>query len=252
MLVRDGMSRVVLTVGPEHTLRAAAALMAGRRVGAAVVIDPDSPGPGILTELDLLESIVAGQDPDTERVCDHLTSNIVFAAPDWSLEEAAAAMVKGAFRHLIVTDRGEIAGILSVRDIVRVWTDDGSICDVPESAKFGAVASRGARLLRDLAPRCPGGPSNRAGRELHAIVHFAPRPAPGRGGPQMAAAARTTPALTRRNDPSAGAVGGLGAYCTNSVHLAPRSAPGRGESPATAPGDTCLTRRTPLRRRVGR
>jgi CBS domain-containing protein len=49
-------------------------------------------------------------------------------------------MVKGAFRHLIVTDRGEIAGILSVRDIVRVWTDDGSICDVPESAKFGAAA----------------------------------------------------------------------------------------------------------------
>jgi signal-transduction protein with cAMP-binding, CBS, and nucleotidyltransferase domain len=105
-----------------------------------VVIDPDSPGPGILTERDLLLSIGAGQDPDTERVCDHLTSDIVFAAPDWSLEEAAAAMVKGSFRHLIVTDRGEIAGILSVRDIVRVWTDDGSICDVPESAKFGAAA----------------------------------------------------------------------------------------------------------------
>jgi CBS domain-containing protein len=140
MLVRDGMSRVVLTVGPDHTLRAAAALMAARRVGAAVVIDPDSPGPGILTERDLLLSIGAGQDPDTERVCDHLTSDIVFAAPDWSLEEAAAAMVKGSFRHLIVTERGEIAGILSVRDIVRVWTDDGSICDVPESAKFGAAA----------------------------------------------------------------------------------------------------------------
>jgi CBS domain-containing protein len=140
MLVRDGMSRVVLTVGPDHTLRAAAALMAARQVGAAVVIDPDSPGPGILTERDLLLSIGAGQDPDTERVCDHLTSDIVFAAPDWSLEEAAAAMVKGSFRHLIVTDRGEIAGILSVRDIVRVWTDDGSICDVPESAKFGAAA----------------------------------------------------------------------------------------------------------------
>src|SRR5258708_6580634 len=38
MLVRDGMSRVVLTVGPDHTLRAAAALMAGRRVGAAAVL----------------------------------------------------------------------------------------------------------------------------------------------------------------------------------------------------------------------
>jgi len=64
----------------------------------------------------------------------------VFAAPDWSLEEAAVAMVRGRFRHLVVTDGGEIAGILSVRDIVRCWTDDGAICDVPESVGFGAAA----------------------------------------------------------------------------------------------------------------
>jgi CBS domain-containing protein len=140
MYVRNGMTDAIVTVGPSHSLRDAARLMAQRNVGAAVVNDPEQPGPGILTERDLLMSIGAGQDPDTERVCDHLTSDIVFAAPDWSLEEAAAAMVKGGFRHLIVTDRGEIAGILSVRDIVRVWTDDGSICDVPESAKFGAAA----------------------------------------------------------------------------------------------------------------
>ena len=137
MQVRDGMSEVVLTVGPGHTLRQAASLMAGRGVGAAVVMDPEAPGPGIITERDLLKAIGRGQDPDEERVCDHLTSDIVFAAPDWSLEEAAAAMVQGRFRHLIVTDCGEIAGILSVRDIVRVWTDDGSICPVPASAGYG-------------------------------------------------------------------------------------------------------------------
>jgi signal-transduction protein with cAMP-binding, CBS, and nucleotidyltransferase domain len=49
-------------------------------------------------------------------------------------------MVRGGFRHLVVTAGGEIAGILSVRDIVRCWTDDGAICDVPESAAFGATA----------------------------------------------------------------------------------------------------------------
>ena len=43
-------------------------------------------------------------------------------------------MVRGGFRHLIVFEQGEIVGILSVRDIVRCWTDDGAICDVPESA----------------------------------------------------------------------------------------------------------------------
>jgi CBS domain-containing protein len=108
--------------------------MAQRRVGAAVVLDPDGAGPGIITERDVLVSVGAGQDPDTERVGDHLTSDIVFAAPDWSLEEAAEAMVRGGFRHLIVTEHGELTGMLSVRDVVRVWTGDGASCDVPAGA----------------------------------------------------------------------------------------------------------------------
>jgi len=134
MHVRDGMSSMVLTVGPHHTLREAARLMSQRSVGAAVVIDPDSPGPGIITERDLMESIGAGQDPDAEIVGNHLTASLVFAAPDWSLEEAAVAMVRGGFRHLVVTEGGDIAGVLSVRDVVRCWTDDGAICEVPTSA----------------------------------------------------------------------------------------------------------------------
>ena len=137
MQVRDGMSLAVLTVGPEHTLRVLARLMSERRVGAAVVIDPDGHGPGIITERDILISLGSGQDPDRESVADHLTREVVFAAPDWSLEEAAATMVRGGFRHLIVLDQGEIVGILSVRDVVRCWTEDGAICPVPASAAVG-------------------------------------------------------------------------------------------------------------------
>jgi len=136
MQVREGMSTVVLTVGPGHTLREAAAAMAERRVGAAVVLDPDGMGPGIITERDVLLSVAGGQDPDREKVADHLTADLVFASPAWSLEQAAAAMVKGGFRHLVVVDAGETAGILSVRDIVRCWTDDGATCDVPQSASL--------------------------------------------------------------------------------------------------------------------
>jgi CBS domain-containing protein len=138
MQVRDGMSRVVLTVGPGHTLRQAAASMARRGVGAAVVIDPEAGGIGILTERDILVALGEGQDADAERVADHLTSDLVFAAPDWSLEQAAAAMVRGGFRHLIVIDGSEAAGILSVRDVVRCWTDDGASCEVPQSPAVGA------------------------------------------------------------------------------------------------------------------
>jgi CBS domain-containing protein len=144
MQVRDGMSNMVLTVGPGHTLRAAAKAMSQRKIGAAVVLDPDAAGPGILTERDVLDAIGQGQDPDTELVGDHLTSDVVFASPEWSLEEAAVAMVRGAFRHLIVCEASEIIGILSVRDVVRCWTDDGAICDVPESAAAVIGAMRSA------------------------------------------------------------------------------------------------------------
>jgi CBS domain-containing protein len=132
--VREGMSPAVLSVGPSHTLRDAARLMSERHVGAAVVNDPDGNGPGIITERDILLSIGSGQDPDTEQVGEHVTSGVVYAAPEWSLEEAASAMVRGGFRHLIVIEQGEIVGILSVRDIVRCWTDDGALCPVPASA----------------------------------------------------------------------------------------------------------------------
>ena len=134
MQVSDGMSSVVLTIGPGHTLRDAARAMTERKVGAAVVMDPDQPGPGIITERDLLESIATGQSPDQEKVADHLSSNLTFAASNWSLERAAEAMVRGGFRHLVVMDGGETVGILSMRDIVRCWTGEGATCDVPEGA----------------------------------------------------------------------------------------------------------------------
>ena len=134
MQVRDGMSGVVVTINPGHTLRDAAKAMADRGVGAAVVTDPDQPGPGIITERDLLQSIGRGESPDDEKVADHLSAHLTFAAPDWSLERAAEAMIKGGFRHLVVVDGSETVGVLSMRDIVRCWTGDGASCDVPEGA----------------------------------------------------------------------------------------------------------------------
>jgi CBS domain-containing protein len=131
MHVRDGMSSVVLTVNPGHSLRDAANAMAERHVGAAVVIDPDQQGPGIITERDILLSVGSGENPDRERVADHLSAKLTFAAPDWSLEAAAEAMVRGGFRHLVVVDGGEMRGILSMRDIVRCWVADGATSELP-------------------------------------------------------------------------------------------------------------------------
>jgi len=122
MQVADAMSKVTLTVGPEHTLRQAARLMSARRVGSAIVVDPDRSGVGIITERDILNAIGAGLDPDVARTGDHLTADVVFARPEWTVAEAAAAMVRGGFRHLVVLDGDDVLGVISVRDIVRVWS----------------------------------------------------------------------------------------------------------------------------------
>ncbi len=122
MNVGDGMTQVVLTIGPAHTLREAARMMSARRVGAAIVIDPEHQGVGILTERDVLDCVGAGQDPDTELVAAHRTDHIVLASPEWTLEQAATAMVAGNFRHLVVIDGSAVAGLLSMRDIVRCWS----------------------------------------------------------------------------------------------------------------------------------
>jgi CBS domain-containing protein len=121
MKVRDAMTEDVLTITPGRSLREAARFMTEHNVGAVVIIDPEEPGPGIVTERDVVRSLGAGEDPDGELVRDHLTARATFADADWDLEEAADAMARGGFRHLVVVEAGEVAGIISMRDLIQVW-----------------------------------------------------------------------------------------------------------------------------------
>ncbi len=122
MKVEDGMSAQVLSIGPAHTLREAARMMAARKVGAAVVVDSDEGGIGILTERDILNSVGSGQSPDREAAGEHCTQDLVFAARETTMESAAAAMIRGGFRHLVVVEGQDVVGLLSMRDIVRCWS----------------------------------------------------------------------------------------------------------------------------------
>jgi CBS domain-containing protein len=125
------MSSIILTVGPAHTLREAATKMEEKGTGAAVVHDDEQPGPRIITERDILISLGQGQDPDSETVGNHMSDSFITAAPDWSLEQAAAEMTNRGIRHLVVVDGGELVGVLSMRDIVRCWTAEGATSGSP-------------------------------------------------------------------------------------------------------------------------
>ena len=121
MKVQDAMTENVLTLTPGRTLREAAEFMCKHNVGAAVIIDPEQPGPGIITERDLVRALGRGRDPDSDQVKDHLTG----ADGDWDLDEAADTMAARGFRHLVVLRDGDVAGIISMRDLINVWRPAG-------------------------------------------------------------------------------------------------------------------------------
>jgi len=107
-------------------MREAAQKMVQRGTGAALVADPASQVPGIITERDVLLSVASEQDLDVALVADHMSASVIAAAPDWSLERAAAEMSHRGIRHLVVFENAEVVGVLSMRDIIRVWTSDGA------------------------------------------------------------------------------------------------------------------------------
>ena len=138
MRVRDGMSSVVLTVGPGHTLSQAARAMSERGVGAAVVVDPEQPGPGHPDRARRARLARRRPGPRAPRrwpTTSRPTSPS--PTPNWSLERAAEAMVRGGFRHLVVVDGGDLVGVLSMRDIVRCWVQDGATSEMPREVAGG-------------------------------------------------------------------------------------------------------------------
>lgn len=122
--IREAMSRDALWLSREESLREASRKMVDRRLGAAIVgpLKPKSP-PGIITEREVLESVGADQDPDKETVGGHLSRKMTFSAPDWSLKQAAEAMIKGGFQHVVVVDARETLGLIAMSDILPRWLD---------------------------------------------------------------------------------------------------------------------------------
>ncbi|MEA2322996.1 MAG: hypothetical protein QOD81_2846 [Solirubrobacteraceae bacterium] len=119
---RNHMSRELLVVEPTLALTEVAKRMVARDVGAVLVFE-DGRLAGILTERDMLRAVADGIGEDT-LVRDRMTANPETLGAGESTDHAAVLMIHGGFRHLPVVEGGEVVGMLSIRDLMRVVLED--------------------------------------------------------------------------------------------------------------------------------
>lgn len=123
-VVSEHMSRDLLTVAPGDPLGEAAKRMVARGVGAVLVLDGERLE-GILTERDLMRAVAGGYS-DEARVADWMTRHPETIEVTDGTDHAASLMIHGGFRHLPVVEEGHVAGIISIRDLMRVALADSA------------------------------------------------------------------------------------------------------------------------------
>lgn len=115
--VKDLMTSNVEVVAPNDTVYAAAQLMKRIDVGSVPVVESGTIK-GILTDRDIVVRVVAaGQDAAQTSVKDAMSTGVVYAAPDWSLKQAAQAMADAQVRRLPVVEHDRLVGIVALGDI---------------------------------------------------------------------------------------------------------------------------------------
>ncbi len=123
-VVREHMSRNLLSVDPGETITEVAQRMVERNLGAVLVLDGRRLV-GIMTERDLLRAVARGLHGDA-LVAEYMTEHPETIAPDDTTQHAAVLMIHGGFRHLPVVERDDVVGILSIRDLMRVALEDSA------------------------------------------------------------------------------------------------------------------------------
>jgi len=116
--LKEIMTSDVFATTPSTSVADVAASMLKGRFGSAVVLE-GSTLMGIFTERDVLRAAAARADLTSSRVADWMTGDPVTASPDMEAGEATEIMMSQGFRHLPVVDGKTIAGIVSLRDILR-------------------------------------------------------------------------------------------------------------------------------------
>jgi CBS domain-containing protein len=118
------MSRDLLTVEPRDAMTEVAQRMVERNLGAVLVLEGGRLS-GIMTERDLMRAVARGLHGDAV-VSEYMSKDPETIEADDTTQHAAVLMIHGGFRHLPVVERGDVVGILSIRDLMRVALEDSA------------------------------------------------------------------------------------------------------------------------------
>ncbi|HVO42086.1 MAG TPA: CBS domain-containing protein [Aggregatilineales bacterium] len=114
----------VFTVRPHHSLREASEIMAGKNIGALIVVDDSNAPVGIITERDIVRQVAKTTDAvGTLTVGDVMSRDLVIALPDDDIAYLGSTMTNKRIRHLPVMQDGQLAGIVSIGDVVKAQLD---------------------------------------------------------------------------------------------------------------------------------
>ena len=121
MLVREGMSSPVISISENENVVKAATLMREQKVGAIIITNNEGKPVGIVTERDIVNRVVAdGNAPNEIRVKDIMTAPLKTVDPEMNIMDAMNLMDKMNIRRLGVRYKGDLVGIISDRNIIRI------------------------------------------------------------------------------------------------------------------------------------
>jgi CBS domain-containing protein len=116
------MSSPVLTTSPDAFAYDAVQEMNQKNVGAFLV-KSNGEYVGIFTKTDWTHKFLKGGDPNSIVVSAMMVSPIISVEMDEPISKVSELMEENNIRHIAVTDKGEIKGILSVKDLQKCWVD---------------------------------------------------------------------------------------------------------------------------------
>ena len=113
----------VITVRPDQSLKDAVGLLVEHDIGALIVVDELGQPVGIISERDIIRQAARTETVLAQSVSRVMTKDLIIASPQDDLEAAVETMIVRHFRHLPIMDQGQLIGVISIRDVLKVQLD---------------------------------------------------------------------------------------------------------------------------------